>query len=317
MLAGDRLTSQEVTATAQSVDVCCQSCGATLAVEAHLRTAQCPYCDSPSVIERPTAPDRPDPSFVVGFVLDQKRATAAVRRWISRRGPFVRSGFKKATIDKVRGVYLPTYLYNAVARSRYQAEIGENYTVTETYTTTDSSGKTVTRTRTRTKTEYRHLSGEHACYLLDVVVTASAGVGNDELEAVEPFDLRTLRRYSPALLSGWMAEEPSISLADCVRQAHDESITLVGKQLSRFMPGDSHRNLRYETQVSDQVTDLVLLPVWVFAARYADNQPPVRILVNGQTGKSYGKVPLSFIKIALASVAGLGLIALLWFLLSS
>jgi len=268
------------------------------------------------VIERPAAPDRPAPAFVVGFVLDQKKATTAVRRWIARRGPFARSGFKQATVEKVRGVYLPAYLYNAVARSAYAAEIGENYTVTETYTTTDANGKTVTRTRTRTKTEYRHLSGHHACYMLDVLVTASGGVKNQELEHIEPFDLRTLRRYDPALLSGWMAEEPSLSQAECLEYAHDESMALIGRQLSRFMPGDSHRNLRYQTSLSDQLVDLVLLPIWVFAARYAKDRPPVRILVNGQTGEAFGEVPLSWIKITLTCVAGLGLLALLWFWLA-
>ncbi len=269
------------------------------------------------MIERPSAPDRPQPSFVVGFVLDQARATATVRRWIARRGPFVRSGFKRATVEKVRGVYLPAYLYNAVARSSYSAEIGENYTVTETYTTTDANGKTVTRTRTRTETEYRHLDGQHASYLLDVVVTASSGVKNDELERVEPFDLRTLRRYAPALISGWMTEEPSLSQAECLQYAHDESMALIGRELSDFMPGDSHRHLRYQTQLSDQIADLLLLPIWVFAARYDRERPPVRILVNGQTGKTWGEVPLSWIKIALASVVGLGLLALLIYWLGS
>jgi len=306
-----------VTTSRQSVDISCDTCGATLTVEAHLRTAVCPYCDSPSVIERPTAPGRPDPAYVVGFVLEQKRATNAVRRWISRRGPFARSGFKQATIKKVHGVYLPTYLYNAVARSSYEAEIGEDYTVTETYTTTDANGKTVTRTRTRTVTEYRRLTGQHDCYMLDVLVTASAGVRNDELEHIEPFDLLTLRRYSAALLSGWMAEEPSLTQNECMSHAHDESMERIGRQLAQFMPGDSHRGLRYETSLSDQVIDLVLLPIWVFAARYAEDRPPVRIVVNGQTGEAYGEVPLSWIKITLACAAAVGLIALFWVLLSS
>ena len=125
-------------------------------------------------------------------------------------------------------------------------------------------------------------------------------MSNDELERVEPFDLRTLRRYSPALLSGWMAEEPSLSQAECLEQAHDESLALIGRRLSRFMPGDSHRGLRYQTSI------------WVFAARYAEDRPPVRILVNGQTGETYGHVPLSWIKITLACIAGLGVLALLY-----
>lgn len=83
------------------------------------------------------------------------------------------------------------------------------------------------------------------------------------------------------------------------------------------MPGDSHRDLKWETTLTDEVVDLVLLPVFVFAARYAEGKPPVRLLVNGQTGEVYGKVPLSAPKVALAVVLGFLLLGgvVLFFLL--
>lgn len=293
------------------LEISCTSCGAALLVGEHMRTARCPYCASPSIVERPPSADRPAPSFVVGFVVGRDRAAAAVRKWVKSRSFFARSDFKNAAVDLVRGVYLPAYLYGAVAHTSYSASIGENYTVTETYTTTDAKGRTVTRTRTRTVTEWRRLAGEHSCYVLDVVVTASRGVSNRELEAVEPFDLRALRRYTPAVLSGWLAEDPSLSREECFRHAHDESVDKVGRLLDGFMPGDSHRDLDYTTGLHDEVIDLVLLPVWSFAARFDEGKPPVRLLVNGQTGKVAGKVPISSIKVivtvlvVLAFVAGL------------
>ena len=284
------------------VEISCQACGSTLLLESHLRTTVCPYCASPSVIERPPSANRPAPSFVVGFVVNHDRAAAAVRDWINSSSIFARSDFKQAAPELTRGVYLPAYLYGAIADSNYSARIGENYTETETYTTTDSKGNTVTRTRTVTKTEYRSLSGQHSTY---IVVTASAGVTNDALEAVEPFDLRALRRYDPSFISGWLAEDPSRSKDDCFHLSHDESVEKVGHMLHDFMPGDSHRDLQFETHLSQEVIDLVLLPVWSFAVRYAENQPPVQILVNGQTGRVGGKVPISAIKVTIAVMVGL------------
>jgi hypothetical protein len=55
--------------------------------------------------------------------------------------------------------------------------------------------------------------------------------------------------------------------------------------------------------------DLVMLPVWVFAARWAPDQPAVKILVNGQTGEVQGHVPLSWPKIIAAIVVALAIIA--------
>jgi len=268
------------------------------------------------VLKRPASPDLPTPHFAIGFAIDQKRAAKLVRQWISRSHWFTRSDFKKAAPELTRGVYLPAYLYGAIADASYGAEIGENYTETQTYTTTNSDGKTVTRTRTVTKTEWRVLHGQYSCYILDVLVTASKGVSNPALEAIEPFDLRTLRRFDPALVAGWLAEAPTRSEQDCFSLAHEEAIANVGRNLTRMMPGDSHRNLQHKTRMTNEVIDLVLLPIWTFAVRYAEDQPPVQILVNGQTGRVGGKVPVSSKKIAAVVVVVLVLVAAFAWLLT-
>ena len=287
-----------------TLDITCESCGATLRVEEHQRTARCPYCDSPKVVERPPSADRPDPSFVIPFVITERGALDRVKGWLRKAGFFARSDFKRASVKKTRAVYLPAWLYGAIAESDYEAEIGENYTKTETYY---SGGKA--RTRTVTKTEWRSLSGRRTAYLRDIVVCASKGLPNEELEGVEPFEYGALHRYEPALISGWPAEEPSLSLEDCRRLAHAEGMEAVGRELGLFMPGDSSRNIRHSTRLRDEVTDLVLLPLWVFSARYAEDKPPLRVLVNGQTGEVHGKVPISWVKVTIAIVLGLGAIA--------
>ncbi len=60
--------------------------------------------------------------------------------------------------------------------------------------------------------------------------------------------------------------------------------------------------------------DLTLVPIWVFAVRYDEKKPPLRILVNGQTGKVFGKIPISWAKIALIAGALTALVALGWLL---
>jgi hypothetical protein len=194
----------------KSVDLECQSCGARLVVAPELRTAECPYCASPSVVERPPTPDRPTPTFVLGFTLAREQAGERARQWLRTRHPWAPSRLKQATLQEMKGLYVPAWLYSALAHCEYSASIGENYTEQETYTTVEN-GKTVTKTRTVVRTEWRSLRGHLAEYVPDVLVTASRGLPNVELEQVEPFDLRLLARYEPALLAGWMAEEPSLT----------------------------------------------------------------------------------------------------------
>jgi hypothetical protein len=284
----------------------CEGCGAAITVAAGLRTTKCPYCASPAVVERPADPNRADPTFVVGFVVTHERALEAAKAWVKRPW-FAPRAFRHADIADVRGIYLPAYLYTAEAHAEYEAEIGENYTVTETYTTT-VNGKTVTRTRTRTETEWRALTGSWAAYVDEVLVTASRGLSDAELDRIEPFDLRALRRFTPKLLAGWIAEDPSIAADACCVRAREQANETVGARLARHMPGDSHRSLGFRTTLRNEDQELMMLPVWVLAIRYAADKPLVRLVVNGQTGKLWGKSPLSWTKIVGAIVLGLAIV---------
>jgi hypothetical protein len=242
----------------------------------------------------------PDPRFVVAFVGDAQVARRALDRWLGSRTWFADSTIRRATVEDLRGVYVPAYLYSAVAHTSFSAQIGEHYTETETYTTTDSEGKTHTETRTVTRTEYRPLAGTHVGYVTDVVVSASAGLANQELERIEPFDLRQMRRFQPALVAGWIAEEFSRPLEECERTSRQEAVEQVDAKLRQFMPGDGYSDLARRTNVAWESLEPILVPAWVLALRYRPNKPPVRVVINGQTGKIAGKVPLSWWKITLA-----------------
>ena len=282
----------------------CQSCGARLEVEPRLRTGRCVYCGSPQIIERPPTPDRPNPQYAVGFVVPSDRALALARAWV-KRPLFAPTAFRKTEVHEIRGIYLPCYLYSASAHATYSARIGENYTETETYSTTDSKGKSVTRTRTKVRTEWRPLHGQHDAYIADYVVTASRGLPNAELEAIEPFDLRALKRYRDDLVAGWVVEEASLAPHESVALARQEATAGTGRRLAAFMPGDTHRDLQYQVELRNEDLALCLLPVWVLSVRYDDRKPAVRLRVNGQTGKLAGKAPLSWIKVGAAVVVGL------------
>jgi DNA-directed RNA polymerase subunit RPC12/RpoP len=293
------------------VHLVCQFCGAGLELPEGRRTTVCPYCDSPSVIERPPAPDRPTPAFAIGFSVQREKAADAMRRWARMQAfKLKRSGLEKAPVEEIQGIYAPAYLYGAKAVARYTATIGEDYWETETYTTTEN-GRTVTKTRRVRKTEWRPLSGVYASYVSDVIVTASKGLPNDEMQAVEPFHLRDLHRYGPELVAGWVAEDPSLTVAQCFELARAEARQLLSRALSSFMPGDRHRDLRFEPRFESEALDLVLVPLWVFAVRYDAAKPPMRVVVNGQTGRAFGRAPWSSVKIAIVSILAAAALAAL------
>lgn len=276
----------------------CRQCGAALQIPETARATVCPYCDVASIVERPPTIDRPAPTFVVGFVIAEDDAKGRAQRWLQSQW-FAPAALKKAAIERVRGVYLPAYLYGATAHANYLVEIGQNYTASETYV--DPKGRT--KTRSITKTEWSMLSGRYSRYIMDRLVTASRGLANKDLEAIEPYDFNAIARYAPALLAGWIAEDPSLTRAACLELARREGRMIMRQRLAEDMPGDHHRNLRFELELEREHLDVLMVPLWLFTARYAAEQDPVRILVNGQTGKVAGQAPRSTTKIVLTILA--------------
>ena len=136
----------------------------------------------------------------------------------------------------------------------------------------------------------------------------------EELEELEPFDLGSMCRYSAGLISGWIAEDPTMTVEQCVELARKEAIADVGGKLKHFMPGCEHKNLQYRTWLEQEAIDLVLVPVWALAVRYDPQKPAMRVFINGQTGEVVGKAPISWIKISILAVVVAALIgALLMF----
>lgn len=286
------------------VTFACDQCGAALAFDG-VRTARCPYCASPSFVERPPLAGQPEPRFVVTFAGDAALARRSLERWLGSRTWFADPALRKARVEDLRGIYVPAYLYSAVAHADWSAQIAEHYTEQQTRTKDDGT----TETRTITRTEYRPLAGRHLSYVTDVVVSASKGLTHAELGAIEPFDFRRMRRFAPALVTGWIAEEFSRQADDCRVATHAEALEQIGGAVRRFMPGDGFSDLHWRAAIHWEAMDPVLVPVWVFAVRYREERPPLRVAINGQTGKIAGRVPLSWPRVIAALVVLAAIIA--------
>ncbi|MDX2055089.1 MAG: hypothetical protein SFV15_21995 [Polyangiaceae bacterium] len=243
-------------------------------------------------------------------MIQEGRAQAAANRRIARAW-LAPQAFRRARAETVTGVYVPTYLYSAHCESDFKVEIGEQYQESETYTTTEN-GRSVQRTRTVTSTEWYPLRGRYSAYV-ERVVSASSGIPNPELEAIEPFDLRALHRFRAETLAGFAAEEASLPTATCWANAREEASAEVGERISKFLPGDSQRSLEQRVDFRNEDLTLALLPVWVLAVRYHPERRVVRMLINGQTGALYVRTPISKYKVLTLAMVVIGLCFLaLW-----
>jgi len=287
----------------------CENCSAEVAIDPDRRSYTCPFCDSNYVVGfTPEQTGRQPPEFVIGFAVTPEQAMERFRRWLGRNPWFRPGDLKRAEIEgKLRGVYIPFWSFSMLARSRWSASIGEHWYRTETYTTIEN-GKTVTKTRTVQETEWWDLCGGHHEYYSGYLVSGSRGLGQGDAERIKPFHLAALRRYEPYFLAGWLSEEYSVGREEALEACRGEFQRMEQDRIAAFLPGDTYRNLRAETQLSDVGSDLILLPVYVLSYRYRNKL--YRFLLNGQTGKAAGSKPVSWWRIGLAAGLGIALAAI-------
>lgn len=298
----------------------CENCGAEVATDPDQRSYVCPFCDSTVVVEySPERTGRQAPEFVIGFAVTPEQAQEYFQRWIRESSWFRPGDLKTATIaEKQKGVYLPFWSFSMLAISQWSASIGEYWYRTETYTTTNAQGKTETRTRRVRETEWWPLAGNHHRYYSGYLISGSRGLPQRDAERIKPFQLPALKRYEPYFLAGWLSEEYSVARNDALELCRREFYRREQQNIASFLPGDTHQQLAVSTKFQHENSDLCLLPVYILSYRYRDKL--YRFLVNGQTGKSAGDKPVSWLRIGIvAGVAALvvGLLALFVLLLGA
>jgi DNA-directed RNA polymerase subunit RPC12/RpoP len=291
----------------------CKSCGATVNVPANVTSTQCPFCGSNQVIEQQPDPKLIQPESVVPFAIDDAMANRKFREWLGQ-GWFHPNDLKAlGGGQKLRGVYLPFWTFDAHAESKWRAESGDYYYETEWVTVT-RDGKQVREQQQVQKIRWYWTNGHHTGDYDDVLVYATRSINLKILQKIYPYDTKKLLTYKPDFLAGWSAESYQIPLAEAWPLGRDILYNHERSACDGLVPGDTHRNLSVSTDLSRLTYKHVLLPVWVASYRY--NNKTFQFMINGQTGKVQGEKPISAIKVAIAIVVALIIIGVVVYLIS-
>lgn len=276
----------------------CQSCRAITVFPAGVVAQGCAFCGSSALVDYQElrAPIRPE--SLLPFKVTESEAREAARRWYGSRW-FAPNGLKRAALtDRVHGVYLPFWTFDAQAHCPWTAEAGYYYYQTESFT--DSSGKSQSRQVRRIRWEPAAGAVDH--FFDDKLAPASKGVAAELIRRIEPFPtIDQLKPYAPSFLSGWVVEQYQIDLGAAAQFARAAMEADLRAMCGREAPGDTHRGLSIYPEYSDETYKHILLPVWLLSYNYLGS--PYQMIINGYTGAVAGRYPKSWIKIALLVAA--------------
>jgi DNA-directed RNA polymerase subunit RPC12/RpoP len=296
----------------QTVSFTCQNCGATTSAVALGTSIRCPFCGSEHVIAGSDDPYAPKPEGLIPFAFPDDRVETAYRQWLGE-GFFRPKDLRQmAVTNKMQAVYVPIWECRGSAHSRWTAMAG--YDREERYTTTEN-GQQVERTRT--ETDWRPAGGTHEGTYDRELVSGSKGLPQDWLDELGDFDWGKLTSYNPEFLLGREVETSALDQTAALQRARDLIEDHERSACASLVPGDQHRDLRVETDVSDLAGRLLYLPAWLGAFQYNGKQ--YRCVVNGQSGVVKGEAPLNTFRVVgviAAVVVVIAIIALVIWLAS-
>ena len=282
----------------------CPGCGAQVAFQPEIHAKECPFCATPVVADTGTH-RHIKPKGVIPFQLTERQAHQAMKAWLGRLW-FAPNGLQAYARKgrRMQGIYVPFWTYDADTATQYRGQRGDAYYVT----VRGPEGKSRQERRIRC----RRASGRVARAFDDILILASRSLPKRFTDRLAPWDLTGLRGYRPEFLSGFRAEGYQVALDEGFDEAKAVMEAQIREDIRRDIWGDAQRIDQMTLRIDDVTFKHILLPIWVAAYKYRGQS--FRFVVNGQTGRVQGERPWSWIKIALAVLAALVIIALAGYL---
>lgn len=283
----------------------CINCGASTTLKPDVTSDSCPFCDTPLIVKDATSSKLIKPKYLLPFKVERKAAANDYVKWLDGLW-FAPNDLKQnaqRTMDKLVGVYLPFWTYDTNTSTDYTGQRGTYYYVTETYT--NSKGERETREVQRIA--WAFVSGNVDVNFDDVLVCASPSLPQKLSRALEPWDMEALKAFDERFLSGFKTESYRVDLKSGFETAKGLMKPGIESSIQSDIGGDQQRISSMSTKYDNITFKHILLPVWISAYKY--NDKVYHFMINARTGEVQGERPYSAIKIALAILGGLAVIA--------
>ena len=292
-----RLAAREPSLEARVVD--CPGCGAQTRFEGHVLGDRCAFCATPLLLDQAHLERLISPQALLPFALDRKAAQQVFARWVGSRW-FAPNALKRTVsqADGVHGVYLPWWTYDASTLTTYRGERGVQRQVEE------RQGKANTR---RTVVDWSPAAGAVPVAFDDILVVGSPSIPAHLARVLGEWNLAALRPPEPGLMAGFSVEVYRQGLEQGFVEARGRMQGAIDAAIRRDIGGDQQRIHGRQTVVDDIRFKHLLLPVWIGSYRFGGK--PYQVVVNGQSGEVEGDRPFSVVKIALAVVLALIVLA--------
>ena len=252
----------------------CPQCGGEILSTDTSAAEFCTFCGASTILySRLSKEKRPD--YIIPFQKtkeDCKNAYAA----IMKKAIFAPDELKNPKyIDGFRGIYIPYWAFYMEQKGPFQLK-----------------GSKSRRRGDYIYTDHYALHGEIDAYYKGLSYDASSSFDDTISAKIAPFDVKGMKQFTPAFLSGFYADTADVDAKNY--QSEAEAIAYnnsIGTVYSQF-PGISIQapNSSMDLNTQTKAIDRTMFPVWFMS--YRNGNRVAYTTINGQTGKVVTDLPI-------------------------
>ena len=269
----------------------CPGCGADVEFRENQISTNCPYCKTPLVTNTVNSIK---PYSILPFEIDSTDAKNIFKNWLGSLW-FAPNSLKNL-LDfehKFKAQYIPYFSFDAKSHSYYRGQRGDAYYI-EVQREVIIDGRAQIITELERHINWSLVDGSTRRDFYDILVNAQSKLP-DIVKQIQHFDLNKLMLYNPCFLSGYESFEYSIETKECYKSAKEYMNSIIYSDVLYSIGGDEQRVDSINSQFSNEVFEVTMLPIWLSSFSHKNRQ--YDIAINGLTGEIVGNRPYSYSKI--------------------
>jgi len=255
----------------------CPSCGAEFIGDKKTIGMVCPCCGNAQIVEK-QVDGMLKPDYCIPFKLEKKSAVEAFKQFCGGKKLLPDSFRKENRVENIQGIYAPFWLFDAKTKARVRYKAAK----VNLYSDDDNDYK---------KNDYYSVAVDGSLDFEKMPVDGSEKMNDACIEAIEPFDYAQMNSFQGENLAGYSAAKYDVGIEASKERANAKIKNTIAKEFSNSIKGYSKVEPEETTvNIKGGKVSCALLPVWILNAKYDDEN--YQFIMNGQTGKFAGKLPV-------------------------
>ena len=268
----------------------CPQCGGEILSTDTSAAEFCTFCGASTILHsRLVREKRPD--YIIPFKKTKEDCKNAYTKMM-KKAIFAPDALKNPKyIDSFRGIYMPYWAFYMTQQDHFSLKGTKSH-----------------RRGDYIYTDHYNLSGDIDAYYKGLSYDASSSFDDCISEKIAPYDVKGMKAFTPAYLSGFYADTadvaPSVYEGDANQLAFDSSMEKIYKtrEFSKYSikPAVNTGGVGSILHTTTKQIDNAMFPVWFMSYRNGDRV--AYATVNGQTGKVVTDLPIDVRKYFISSL---------------